>query len=205
MCGIVGYCSKEPTETDSEILHKIILQSKIRGLHSFGYSYYDNNNILKTIKKFDFSHIKLPKSKKIIFHNRYSTSGDYNNHNNNQPIDLIDICLVFNGVIDMRTKEEMQNYYKIKMTTDNDGEIPLQLYGNNYKKIADFIKNMKGSFAGLMLTQNKLLAIRNQNRPAWVLDYNGSKFIASTEDIFKRVDKSFKPTQLKANVLYEYN
>ena len=203
MCGIVGYSSTCPKESDFDILQKIILQSKIRGLHSFGYSYYDNN-VLKTIKKHTINQIKLPITNKLIFHNRYSTSGDYKNHNNNQPIDLISISLVFNGVIDMRTKEEMQEHYNITMTTDNDGEIPLQLYGSDYKKIAEFIKNIKGSFAGLMLTQNKLLAIRNANRPAWVLKLDDSIFIASTKDIFKRVNQDFEPTELESNKLYEY-
>ena len=45
MCGVVGYSSQDPIDEHYSILHKLIYQSKIRGLHSFGYSYCLNNKL----------------------------------------------------------------------------------------------------------------------------------------------------------------
>jgi glutamine phosphoribosylpyrophosphate amidotransferase len=202
MCGIVGFYSKKPTKKNIELLHLIIQQSKIRGLHSFGYSYYDGN--IKTIKQHNITDIDLPVSDRIIFHNRYATSGDYLDHNNNQPISVNDMSLVFNGVIDMRTKDEMQEIYNIEMQTENDGELVIQLCGNDKEKIIDYIKKIKGSFAGLIMMNNKMYAIRNKNRPAWKLEYNNATYIASTKDIFKRVNEFLQPVELTPYQLYEF-
>tara|TARA_R100000388_G_scaffold94962_1_gene84481 strand:- start:4655 stop:5269 length:615 start_codon:yes stop_codon:yes gene_type:complete len=203
MCGVVGYSSQDPIDEHYSILHKLIYQSKIRGLHSFGYSYCLNNK-LTTRKYHNVDEVVLPQANKIVFHNRYATSGDYQDHINNQPITNNNLSLVFNGVLDMRTKVEMELHYGIKMQTYNDGEIILQKCGANKDLLKDYIGNIKGSFAGLILTaSNELLAIRNSNRPLWRLSHSNAIFYASTKDIFKRVDKSFQPEQLKPNQLYE--
>lgn len=202
MCGVVGYSCSNPKKEHYEILQAIIRQSKIRGLHSFGFSFYDQEVV--TIKYHDLDKVEFPPANKIIYHNRYSTSGDYKNHDNNQPIAIGNISLVFNGVLDMRTKQEMEEHYKIDMETDNDGEILLRLCGSDPNKIQEYVQNTTGSFAGLILTQdNTMYAIRNKNRPLWVLNHSGAIFYASTRDIFKRVDSSFEPQELEPNKVYE--
>lgn len=202
MCGVVGYSCSNPKKEHYEILQAIIHQSKIRGLHSFGFSFYDQEVV--TIKYHNIDKIELPAANKIIYHNRYSTSGDYKNHDNNQPIAIGNMSLVFNGVLDMRTKQEMEEHYGIQMETDNDGEIVLKLCGTDPDKIQDYIQSISGSFAGLMLTpDNTMYAIRNKNRPLWMLNHSGGVFYASTRDIFKRVDKSFEPIELDPYKMYE--
>lgn len=203
MCGVVGFSCEEPDQDKIKLLQEIVYQSKIRGLHSFGYSYIDNG--LKTKKRHDLKNVNLPLASKIIFHNRYATSGDYKDHKNNQPITNAQASLVFNGVLDMGTKQEMEQRYDICMATDNDGEIVLKKCGSDKLKIKQFIKETTGSFAGLILTEsNELLAIRNPNRPLWKLEHNNAVYFASTKDIFKRVNKDFEPVQLKEYELYEY-
>lgn len=203
MCGIVGYSSADPKPEHFSILHKLIIESSIRGLHSYGYSFVKDDKLI-TRKYHDLDEIVFPVSNKIIYHNRYSTSGDYRNHKNNQPIHVDDMSLVFNGVIDMRTKRQIEKDYKINMETDNDGEILIQRCGNDTELITRFVNDMKGSFAGIILdSNNKMFAIRNKKRPCWILEYENAIFLASTRDIFKRVDDMFEPTPIKAGVLYE--
>jgi len=36
MCGIIGFCADEVNEHHIDLLLRLIYQSKIRGLHSFG-------------------------------------------------------------------------------------------------------------------------------------------------------------------------
>lgn len=202
MCGVVGYSCESPIKEHYEILQAIIEQSKIRGLHSFGYSFFDGEVV--TIKYHDINKVEFPLKNKIIYHNRYSTSGDYKNHDNNQPIAVGNISLVFNGVLDMRTKQEMEEHYQIDMETDNDGELVLKLCGSDPEKIQEYVQNTTGSFAGLILTENnKMYAIRNENRPLWMLNHSGAIFYASTRDIFKRVDQSFEPIKLDPYKVYE--
>ena len=64
----------------------------------------------------EFNNIAFPTSNLQIYHNRYSTSGDFKNHLNNQPIEIGDTSLCFNGVIDMGTKSQMEEKYQIKMS-----------------------------------------------------------------------------------------
>lgn len=203
MCGVVGFSCENPKDFHFKILYDIIYESKIRGIHSFGFTYLDNNKLV-TKKYHNIDDVVFPKTKKIIYHNRYSTSGDFQNHLNNQPLHNDKLSLVFNGVLDMRTKDEMEKAYNIKMQTYNDGEIIIHKCGDNKIKLENYIKTIKGSFAGLVLTsENKLWAIRNINRPLWKLNYKGATYFASTKNIFKRVKTSFEPEELIPNKIYE--
>jgi len=184
MCSIIGYKG----EFDFELVKKICDNSRIRGLHSFGYSYTKNNEILTF--KFN-SYLKFIDSLKsnspniFIAHFRYSTSGDYKNHLNNQPITKQNKSLVFNGVIDMRCKKEIESCYKIKLQTDNDGELALIAKLESDIKFTELIKGK--SFAGLFLDQNDNIDVfRNKKRPCWIGYVNQNKIVASTKDILNR-------------------
>ena len=186
MCGIVGFHTKNRDENDAFRVFKLIRQSRIRGLHSFGFSWYENGQILS--KKYfqkEFKDLKIPDSDTLIFHNRYSTSGDFRDHKNNQPIDIGDLSLAFNGVIDMRTKKEMEDHYGIKMETDNDGEIVLRVSNGDPKQMVHFVAN-KGSFSGILLQGGDLYAFTNGRRPLYRAVIGESTFVASTQDIFQR-------------------
>jgi glutamine phosphoribosylpyrophosphate amidotransferase len=186
MCGVVGYIG-EKSEESRKIFVRICEQSLIRGVHSFGYSYWNGDKII-TNKGLYFEEVvntfprELPE--KIIFHNRYSTSGDYKDFTNNQPLEYDNSTLVFNGVVDMGTKTEMEERHHIKMKSYNDGEIVLQNYlqGNSYA----CVKNNGTSYAGIILTSGKMSVFRNENRPLWRTKTKQGIFFASTRDIFLR-------------------
>lgn len=208
MCGIVGYVSANPGKNDRFKLFKLLKQSRIRGIHSYGISYLDKGKI-QTEKFYqnEFNKIKIPHSKLFIFHNRYSTSGDFRNHKNNQPLQIEDTSMVFNGVIDMRTKEEMQSAWGIKMTSDNDGEIVLRKSDLDPHKMLEIIK-VCGSYSGLVLKVFKddarLYAMTNGYRPLWILKDGDSFFFASTKDIFIRAFGDVCPKQLQINTVKEW-
>lgn len=186
MCAIIGATNGYKTD----IILNIFKNSRIRGLHSFGYSYIDNNCI-KTDKfllyeEFVESFLKI-KPASFISHFRYSTSGDWNDHNNNQPINIGDFSSAFNGVIDMRSKSEMEIEYNINMITENDGEIALRYYADSENKLIDLIKNNQRTYAGIIINKTgDIIAIRNDNRPLYIHKDNNTSYIASTKDIFTR-------------------
>jgi len=178
MCSVIGFSGKY----NSEVLNDVFFNSRIRGLHSFGFSYYDNENIV-TEKYLDYQQfldaINYLKPNKFIAHFRYSTSGDYKNLNNNQPITQNNKSLVFNGVIDMSNKKQIELKYNIQMETENDGEVAL--------KIDDLVGLLKRcTFAGLFLEDGKIKAVRNVKRPLWRGTLNDNIYYASTKDILKR-------------------
>ena len=205
MCGIIGYFSKKPSENDWYLLFKLLRQSKIRGLHSTGISYLENSKIV-TKKYFqnEFNNIAFPTSNLQIYHNRYSTSGDFKNHLNNQPIEIGDTSLCFNGVIDMGTKSQMEEKYQIKMTTENDGEVALRVSNLDPQALLNFVKD-NGSFSGVMIKGETLYAFTNGFRPLWFLEVGESVFIASTQDIFKRAIDGCIPEQVPINTLLQWN
>jgi glutamine phosphoribosylpyrophosphate amidotransferase len=175
-------------------------QSKIRGLHAFGLGWAVGKGV-KVEKSNSFDRLlsllpaKLPA--RIVFHARYSTSGDYTVMANNQPLERDGACLAFNGTLDMGTKEEMERRHGVKLLSDNDGELALlaALRG----KLGEFVAQTRGSFAGILVAQNTLSAVRNSRRPLWMWeDGKGGTFFASTRDIFKRADIGAEPVEVPA-------
>lgn len=185
MCGVVGYSG---SNGDRELFISLCRQSTIRGIHAFGVAWLDQQMQLHSYKStsfYDTINI-IPKllPNKIIFHNRYCTSGDFRIAENNQPLLSLDreSALVFNGTIDMGNKFEMEQRSGYALRSENDGELVLQdiLNGNPVKRI-----NSKGvSFAGLFLRQGgRMFALRNNNRPLWCFEHYNGKYLCSTKDI----------------------
>jgi len=201
MCGVVGFSCDSPTQQHYDLLGRLFRHSQIRGLHSFGLAYVDDG--LKVEKAHKLDDLDIPQATRIIFHNRYSTSGDYLDHNNNQPLANTETALVFNGVLDMRTKQEIEEAYGITMPCDNDGALLLELCENEPEIMLEWTKERNASFAGLVLSRsNELTAFRNTNRPLWLATFNGGLYFASTRDIFKRAMPELEPQELKPDVLY---
>jgi len=177
MCGILGVVMKQ---YDPKILH-VINQLKIRGTHAYGIAYVESNEIKRCKSnciEFVCAQIDRLKLTTFIFHNRYSTSGDYKDDNNNQPIIVGDTAMVFNGVISMKTKPEMEQEFDIKMSTDNDGEIMLLKPNEFY--------NPSASFAGVFLTKSKCYGVRNNKRPMYLYQDENLQILVSTIDTLKR-------------------
>jgi glutamine phosphoribosylpyrophosphate amidotransferase len=201
MCGIIAYKSKVKTPEHIDTLLKLIYESKIRGLHSFGYSYFDRTMITKKLFVLpsvidDFAQSK---SSGFIYHNRYSTSGDWKVIDNIQPLSDGDISIAMNGVISMAPREEFEKEYNIKCTTENDSEIFLRLLLQG-KDPEEIIHRMKGSCAVVWLNKNNVYAIRNSHRPLHYFYKNEAIFICSTSDIANRavgaVTTEIKPYKL---------
>lgn len=195
MCGVIGFASPiEPVPQDRERLGALFAQSKVRGLHAFGVAgWHEPTTSLLVYKEHQFSDLwrqlqgQRPFPRLLIGHNRYSTSGDWRTHINNQPlVSETGMALVFNGVIDMRPKSAWEAQYKCHFTTDNDGEILLRWMERNGDPV-EFLRYNDCSFAGLWLHQGVLYALRNANRPLWYWrSPSGVTFWASTRDIFVR-------------------
>lgn len=189
MCGVVGYWRDNVNmSVQRDILVPIVRESKIRGLHAFGTTHCDGLTIV-TVRYHHIdnllSHLASARITDAIVHARYSTSGDWQDMTNNQPLCVEGYDLVFNGVIDMRTKEEMECAYGISMETGNDGELFIRHMADGGDPV-EFVESC-GSFAGMWYDPDgHMYALRNCHRPLWYIFVDGCTIFASTRDIIGR-------------------
>lgn len=185
MCGVVAYSGPAG---DRDVFQCLCCQSCVRGVHSFGIAWHDRQG-LHVHKGTDFAGVMAavpqPLPCKIVFHNRYCTSGDWTDNTNNQPLLAHGGALAFNGTIDMGTKEEMERRHGVRLELYNDGELVLLdiAAGDPLRHIRDG----KATFAGVFLGEDgRMFALRNELRPLWLFRTALGKFITSTSDIASR-------------------
>jgi glutamine phosphoribosylpyrophosphate amidotransferase len=180
MCSVIGYQGK----FNEQLIKKLMYNSRIRGLHAFGYTYV-NDGQLTTYKFLDYNtfvdSIIQVKPELFIAHFRYSTSGDYKVVDNNQPLQQEQVSIAFNGVVSQKTKPEMEQDFNLKLIADNDGYVLLNKYNDN-----DFLIKKNISFALVGLEGNRLFALRNNNRPLHFYADSETIVVCSTKDILNR-------------------
>jgi len=190
MCGVLYF--KGDSRKHKELIVNLLQQSRVRGLHAFGVS-------LRPTPEDDFQTIRtfnLPEAEQYIMENqfcelighcRYDTSGDWRILENNQPIVIGNSILAFNGVVRMSTREEYQQEFQQEYVTENDGEIPLRMFGEEDTSPAfTLLREERVSFAGVAYVNGRAFAVRNERRPLWMATIEKSKFIFSTIDIWNR-------------------
>jgi glutamine phosphoribosylpyrophosphate amidotransferase len=199
MCAIIGFICSEPNVNAILTLKRVFIESKIRGMHAYGYSMVAKDGSKMTAKGPSLKTLlqTMPESPRLLIgHCRYSTSGDYKDNNNNQPLTYEGESLVFNGVIDMRTKAEMERAYGIKMLSDNDGEIMLQSKDRMALLKTDI------TYSGLVLKTNAVQFFRNEGRPGYKATRFGATYVASTADILRRCN--LNPEVLTPHEVHEW-
>lgn len=192
MCGIIGYARIDYDKVHADLVCALVKESSIRGLHAFGYSSYNTvlGGDIQTVKDFSVpSDSKLldviDRNDLFLFHNRYSTSGNWEDHNNNMPISNGHLSLAANCVISQKTKQEMEKEFGITMATENDTEVVWQKLWKE-EDIVEFLRSITGSFAGCWVRNGKLHFVRNNKRPLHYFIYMGALFVVSTHDIAVR-------------------
>lgn len=187
MCGVVAYFPRDVSNVfDHVMFTRVMRESKVRGLHSFGLAHVDEHAV-SVVRAHSLELITdtFEPVFPTVAHCRYSTSGDWHVLGNCQPIVVGDLALSFNGVIHMGTKEEYEREFDVQCESDNDGEIFLRrlIAGQDP---AEFVREMKGSFAGAWLRGGELWIGRNERRPLWRCESGGATWVASTQDILRR-------------------
>ena len=151
MCGIFGWINQDNPEKNNEVA---ILASD-RGIHSFGYAYFDNG--LQVIKK--KGNIKLhkntiPKTDKLIGHQRLATFGGIE-LDNGCPFMTEDFAFVHNGNI--RDYQELANKYSYELKSGCDSEVLIPIIKDNTEKI---ISELSGPFAIAIISQDQIILLR---------------------------------------------
>ena len=211
MCAVIGAVLKSPTKEDFQMIKRVFLESKIRGMHATGMSYLPKwNKEIVTIKESrpanEFVDIHLHDDNLkdmvnsdgilyLIGHCRYSTSDlEYN-----QPIADKNKSIVHNGVITQELPEFWKQIYGYDCMTKNDSE--LILHSND--PLTEFSHMSMGA---IELTIDKTLrAYRNGKRPLYLTTLTNGCIITSTADIVNRAEVNGVTTEIPMNTYVTFD
>jgi glutamine phosphoribosylpyrophosphate amidotransferase len=188
MCSVIGAIIKEPRAEDFLMLHRVFLESKIRGMHATGISYVKHGKIITEKKPvpadefaFNFpSYVNEDGSLYMIGHCRYSTS----DLEFNQPIANENLSVVHNGVITQELPEKWKELYGYDCETKNDTELILHTAEDC---ISPLVRWKDSSLAVVELHVDKVIRFyRNGKRPLYLTSISNGCIITSTADVPKR-------------------
>ena len=190
MCSVIGAIIKEPRAEDFLMLHRVFLESKIRGMHATGISYVKHGKIITDKRPvpadefpFNFpSYVNEDGSLYMIGHCRYSTS----DLEFNQPIANENLSVVHNGVITQELPEKWKELYGYDCETKNDTELILHTAEDC---ISPLIRWKDSSLAVIELHVDKVIRFyRNGKRPLYLTNISNGCIITSTADVPKRAE-----------------
>ena len=201
MCSVIGAILKEPRAEDFLMLHRVFLESKIRGMHATGISYVQNNKIVTDKRpvpadEFPFNfpnYLNEDGNLYLVGHCRYSTSDlEYN-----QPIANSNISVVHNGVITQELPEHWAEKYGYNCETKNDTELILR----NLEAGGSPLQDWKDSSLAVceLYADKKLRVYRNGQRPLYLTSIPSGCIITSTSDIPARANVGGFPVNLLMN------
>jgi len=188
MCSVIGAIIKEPRAEDFLMLHRVFLESKIRGMHATGLSYVKANSIVTqklpvSADKFPFdfeSYLNEDGNLYLIGHCRYSTS----DLEFNQPIANENLSVVHNGVITQELPEKWKELYGYDCETKNDTELILHTAEDC---ISPLVRWKDSSLAVIELhTDKRIRFYRNGKRPLYLTSISNGCIITSTADVPRR-------------------
>jgi glutamine phosphoribosylpyrophosphate amidotransferase len=197
MCAVIGAILQKPTLQDFDMLHRVFLESKIRGMHATGISYVKNDRVVTEkhpvpANEFPFNfaeYVNEDGNLYLIGHCRYSTSDlEYN-----QPIGNDLHSIVHNGVISQELPERWKELYNYDCETKNDSELVL----HSHSPLEEFPDMSMGVCE--LTNDKKLLAYRNGKRPLYLTSISNGCIITSTADIPKRAEVEGFPINLLPN------
>lgn len=207
MCSIIGVSIADVKAADIELIHRLMLEARIRGLHATGVSYVESGNIVtvkealgadKFLELYNFADfVDGDGSLRMVAHCRYSTS----DLEFNQPIANTSMALVHNGVISQELPENWESLYGLKCDTRNDTEL---LFKTVWLGRDPLTMWPTSSIAALELYDTGYMrAYRNGRRPLYMSAYNTySILFASTQDIFIRAKLPSQIIRLQHDVYH---
>jgi glutamine phosphoribosylpyrophosphate amidotransferase len=187
---VIGAIIKEPRAEDFLMLHRVFLESKIRGMHATGISYVKHGKIITEKRPvpadefpFNFpSYVNEDGSLYMIGHCRYSTS----DLEFNQPIANENLSVVHNGVITQELPEKWKELYGYDCETKNDTELILHTAEDC---ISPLVRWKDSSLAVVELHVDKVIRFyRNGKRPLYLTSISNGCIITSTADVPKRAE-----------------
>jgi glutamine phosphoribosylpyrophosphate amidotransferase len=212
MCSVIGAVINSPSVEDFDMLKRVFLESRIRGMHATGMSFLPSwSSDVQTIKEpipadaFIEKHLHNDNLKDLvnsdgtlylIGHCRYSTSDlEYN-----QPIANKTLSVVHNGVITQELPENWKELYGWDCETKNDTELILHSVSAGKNPLISW---KDSSLAVCELHKSKeIRAYRNGKRPLYLTTLKNGCIITSTADIPSRAFVDGETVEIPANTFF---
>jgi len=204
MCGIVGYVvgKRAHAPVAFEFFTKLMEESRVRGMHASGASWIANGKV-RTLKApipawelvsgAAWDALRRSTPMQAIGHTRYSTSGDWQDNANNQPVATSKLAVVHNGLVSMADQKTYEAAYDVKTTSANDTEVILRRVlaaRGSLSSAFDRIYTVQPPIfaCGFLDDQGRVTAIRDHIRPLWLFRSKALSLtgFASTRDIVLR-------------------
>jgi glutamine phosphoribosylpyrophosphate amidotransferase len=206
MCSVIGAIIEEPRTKDFLMLHRVFLESRIRGMHATGLSYVKANSIVTqklpvSADKFLFdfeSYLNEDGNLYLVGHCRYSTSDlEYN-----QPIANEKVSVVHNGVITQELYEDWELLHGYTCEGKNDTELLLRSL-DDYSPLEHW---KQSSLAVCELHLDKTLRVyRNGKRPLYLTSLDNGCIITSTKDVIVRSGIAFPTADIPMNTYVTFD
>jgi glutamine phosphoribosylpyrophosphate amidotransferase len=206
MCAVIGTIICNPSDDQLEMIRRVFLESKIRGMHATGISFIGKDGTIQTHKEpvpaDRFSMINNLSdcladdgNLYMIGHCRYSTSDlEYN-----QPLYHNDKSIVHNGVITQELPENWKELYGYDCITKNDSELVL----HSEDPLQEFPDMSMGVCE--LRTDKTLRSFRNGKRPLYLTTFNNGCIITSTKDIPHRAGVDGFTTEFLMNTYVTFD
>lgn len=206
-CGVFGIYSNGELDVSS-ITYYGLYALQHRGQESAGIAVSNGKDIMcdkemgLVSEVFSATSLKELKGNLAIGHVRYSTTGS-SNVQNAQPLvskyKLGSIAIAHNGnLVNADVIRELLEDGGTMFQTTIDSEVVINLIARNARKgiekaVVDAIQAVKGSYAIVLLTQDKLIGIRDPNgiRPLCIGNLNGSYILCSESCALDSVGAEF--------------
>lgn len=217
MCGIVGYVvrSRKHAKAAFALFERLMAESQVRGLHASGAAW--NGGCVKAplparelMETQEWASLAANPPLQIIGHTRYSTSGDWENNQNNQPLTWGEYALVHNGLVSMGTQRQVERAYGVSLSVANDSEVILQQLvrqrGDLRAALHAVWQVEPPIFALATLHSSGTVTVaRDHLRPLWLfkLPELGMVGFASTRDIIRRAVKGATCWEAEPYAIYE--
>ncbi len=203
MCGIAGYkCSPRHAKKAFAVFTRLMTESQVRGRHAAGLSWVSGGAVTTyrvprpvddLVQSKVWGDLAQDAPTEVIGHARYSTSGDWQDNKNNQPVATASLSLVHNGLVSMASQEEFEKAYKVRTVSGNDSEVLLRRVE---KARGDLARAFEAVYSvdppifacGLLNARGDITVVRDHIRPLWVFQIKklGMTGFASTKDIIDR-------------------
>lgn len=201
MCGIIAFSGNPDNKFNIDKIKLLLMLNQDRGKDSYGY-YTPETGIIKDTGKVELCLIKkdftVPESSTFIGHVRSSTVGA-SVKDNAHPFNYGNIVLAMNGTL--TNHWDLLRDYKFKyMDFDVDSQVLAAMINKDQNKSA--LSKILGSCAVVYTdtTTGNLYCYRNNDRPLFRGNIDGSMYISSIENSLKIIGcvdvKEFKEDNL---------
>lgn len=207
MCGVAAFQLDNVTQSDLELVKRVLIETQIRGRHASGIAWFDGNSVQcvkdsvpmsELVNSISLDSMLHDGDLAMIAHCRYSTS----DLEFNQPLGDENFMIAHNGVITQSSPDTWESTYGHTFSTRNDSEILLHTMAQASSD-RHTSSQLSGSSISVVRIDNSgsVSGFTNGLRPLWRTTIESGTIYTSTKDIMTRASNGLR-VAVKVPVVY---